>query len=282
MSATISAEATGLQASKEAPTRAVSRRVMGVLNVLFPLVVVGIIWEAVARSGLYTQVLFPPLSDVLRATARLMGNGVLERHLVSTLYRLLIGFVLAAGFGIPLGLLMARSRAIENFWVPIVSILNPIPGLAWVPLFILWFGLGDMPTILLVAWASFPPMVFNTWTGSKTINEIWVRAAQSMGAQGLKLFTKVVMPGALPFVLTGMRIGLARSWRAVVAGEMLSAGAFGLGWLIFEARDFVRTDVMLSGVMAIGVIGLLLEKVLFQAIEKYTVVRWGMLQETSA
>jgi NitT/TauT family transport system permease protein len=139
-----------------------------------------------------------------------------------------------------------------------------------------------MPTILLVAWASFPPMVFNTWTGSKTINEIWVRAAQSMGAQGLKLFTKVVMPGALPFVLTGMRIGLARSWRAVVAGEMLSAGAFGLGWLIFEARDFVRTDVMLSGVMAIGVIGLLLEKVLFQAIEKYTVVRWGMLQETSA
>ena len=282
MSATISAEATGLQASKEAPTRAVSRRVMGVLNVLFPLVVVGIIWEVVARSGLYTQVLFPPLSDVLRATARLMGNGVLERHLVSTLYRLLIGFVLAAGFGIPLGLLMARSRAIENFWVPIVSILNPIPGLAWVPLFILWFGLGDMPTILLVAWASFPPMVFNTWTGSKTINEIWVRAAQSMGAQGLKLFTKVVMPGALPFVLTGMRIGLARSWRAVVAGEMLSAGAFGLGWLIFEARDFVRTDVMLSGVMAIGVIGLLLEKVLFQAIEKYTVVRWGMLQETSA
>ena len=282
MSATISAEATGLQASKEAPTRAVSRRVMGVLNVLFPLVVVGIMWEAVARSGLYTQVLFPPLSDVLRATARLMGNGVLERHLVSTLYRLLIGFVLAAGFGIPLGLLMARSRAIENFWVPIVSILNPIPGLAWVPLFILWFGLGDMPTILLVAWASFPPMVFNTWTGSKTINEIWVRAAQSMGAQGLKLFTKVVMPGALPFVLTGMRIVLARSWRAVVAGEMLSAGAFGLGWLIFEARDFVRTDVMLSGVMAIGVIGLLLEKVLFQAIEKYTVVRWGMLQETSA
>ncbi len=281
MSATISVEAARFQPTRDGAGQILSRA-LGVLNVLFPLVVVGLIWEVVARSGIYTQVLFPPLTDVLRTSARLLGNGVLERHLASTLYRLLIGFLFAAAFGIPLGLLMARSRVIENFWVPIVSILNPIPGLAWVPLFILWFGLGDTPTILLVAWASFPPMVFNTWTGSKTINEIWVRAAQSMGAQGLKLFTKVVMPGALPFVLTGMRIGLARSWRAVVAGEMLSAGAFGLGWLIFEARDFVRTDVMLSGVMAIGVIGLLLEKVLFQAIEKYTVVRWGMLQETSA
>ena len=281
MSTTISVEATGLQVPGKDSGRLLART-RGLLNVLFPLVVVGIIWEVVAKSGIYTSVLFPPLSDVLRTSVRLLGNGVMERHLASTLYRLLIGFMIAAAFGIPLGLLMARSRAIENFWVPIVSILNPIPGLAWVPLFILWFGLGDTPTILLVAWASFPPMVFNTWTGSKTINEIWVRAAQSMGAQGATLFTKVIVPGALPFVLTGMRIGLARSWRAVVAGEMLSAGAFGLGWLIFEARDFVRTDVMLSGVLAIGVIGLLLEKVLFQAIEKYTVVRWGMLQETGA
>src|SRR5215210_9310584 len=117
-------------------------------------------------------------------------------------------------------------------------------------------------------------MVFIFFFRQKTAYEIWVRAAQSMGARGATLFTKVVVPGALPFVLTGMRIGLARSWRAVVAGEMLSAGAFGLGWLIFEARDFVRTDVMLAGVMAIGVIGLILEKILFQAIEKYTVVRW--------
>jgi NitT/TauT family transport system permease protein len=103
-----------------------------------------------------------------------------------------------------------------------------------------------------------------------------------MGARGTTLYRKVMVPGALPFVLTGMRIGLSRSWRAVIAAEMLSAGGAELGWLIFEARDFVRTDVMLAGVMMIGIVGLLLEKVLFQGIEKYTVIRWGMLHDTDS
>src|SRR5262245_56114087 len=136
MSAAISAEAAGLQVTSQGSGKVLAR-IRSVVGVLFPLVVAGLIWEVVARSGLYTQVLFPPLSDVLKTSVRLLGNGVMERHLASTLYRLLIGFIIAAAFGIPLGLLMARSRAIENFWVPIVSILNPIPGLAWVPLFIL-------------------------------------------------------------------------------------------------------------------------------------------------
>src|SRR5215208_5290265 len=154
MSATVTAERTSFDFGGESAAAAIGRRVMGLLNVLFPLVVVGILWEVVARSNPDKQVLFPPLTDVLSTAARLIGNGVMEKHIASTIYRLIIGFILAALFGIPLGLLMARSRAFENFWVPIVSILNPIPGLAWVPLFILWFGLGDTPTILLVAWAS--------------------------------------------------------------------------------------------------------------------------------
>jgi NitT/TauT family transport system permease protein len=255
---------------------------LGVMSTLFPLVVVGIGWEIVARSGLFPDVLFPPVSQVLATAGRLISRGVMQQHLMMTMYRLLAGFVLAATFAVPLGLLMARSRLVESFWVPIVSVLNPIPGLAWVPLFLLWFKLGDTAVIALVTWATFPPVVINTWTGAKTINQIWVRAAQSMGAQGTTLYRKVMVPGALPFVLTGMRIGLSRSWRAVVAAEMLSAGGAGLGWLIFEARDFVRTDVMLSGVMMIGIVGLLLEKVLFQGVEKYTVVRWGMLHDAGS
>jgi ABC-type nitrate/sulfonate/bicarbonate transport system permease component len=219
---------------------------------------------------------------VLDTAGRLISKGIIQQHLVSTIWRLLAGFALASAFAIPLGLLMARSRAFENFWVPIVSVLNPIPGLAWVPLFMLWFKLGDTVVIALVTWATFPPVVVNTWTGAKTVNEIWIRAAQSMGAGGATLFRKVMVPGALPFVLSGLRIGLSRSWRAVVAAEILSAGGAGLGWMIFEARDFVRTDVMLAGVAAIGIVGLVLEKVLFQGCEKYTVVRWGMLHETGS
>jgi NitT/TauT family transport system permease protein len=284
MSATISAEASGLPVVEQSQQRAVGRRLMGLLHVLFPLVVVGLIWEVVSRTMFSgdVQILFPPPSQVLDTAVRLTSRGIMHQHLVATLYRLMAGFVLAAIVAVPLGLLMARSRAFENFWVPIVSVLNPIPGLAWVPLFLLWFKLGDTAVIALVTWASIPPIVINTWTGAKTINEIWVRAAQSMGAAGTRLYRKVMVPGALPFVLTGMRIGLSRSWRAVVAAEMLSAGGAGLGWMIFDARDFIRTDVMLAGVMAIGLVGLVLEKVLFQGIENYTVVRWGMLHETGA
>ncbi len=282
MSATISAEAFGLQLEPETKSEAIGRRLTGLASTLFPLVTVGVIWEVVARAGIFPDILFPPLSQVLATAGRLIARGTLEANLLATMYRLMAGFLLASVFAVPLGLLMARSKAFESFWVPIVSVLNPIPGLAWVPLFLLWFKLGDTAVIALVTWATFPPVVINTLTGAKTINEIWVRAAQSMGAQGTTLYRKVMVPGALPFVLTGMRIGLSRSWRAVVAAEMLSAGGAGLGWMIFEARDFVRTDVMLAGVMAIGLTGLLLEKVLFQAIENYTVVRWGMLRDSGA
>lgn len=284
MSATVSAEAMGVPTPWGGKSGVIGQQVIGLLNVLYPLAVVGVIWEVVARLGIFPggEILFPPLTQVLDTAGRLISKGIIQQHLVSTIWRLLAGFALASAFAIPLGLLMARSRAFENFWVPIVSVLNPIPGLAWVPLFMLWFKLGDTVVIALVTWATFPPVVVNTWTGAKTVNEIWIRAAQSMGAGGATLFRKVMVPGALPFVLSGLRIGLPRSWRAVVAAEILSAGGAGLGWMIFEARDFVRTDVMLAGVAAIGIVGLVLEKVLFQGVEKYTVVRWGMLHETGS
>jgi NitT/TauT family transport system permease protein len=282
MSATISAAPVGVRLDAGTTARTLGRVATGLLSTLFPLLVIGLVWEIIARMEIFPDVLFPPVSQVLATAGRLIGRGVMQQHLISTMYRLLAGFALAAVFAVPLGLLMARSKLIESFWVPIVSVLNPIPGLAWVPLFLLWFKLGDTAVIALVTWATFPPVVINTWTGAKTVNEIWVRAAQSMGARGTTLYRKVMVPGALPFVLTGMRIGLSRSWRAVVAAEMLSAGGAGLGWLIFEARDFVRTDVMLAGVMMIGIVGLLLEKVLFQGIEKYTVIRWGMLHDAGS
>jgi ABC-type nitrate/sulfonate/bicarbonate transport system permease component len=188
----------------------------GFMKSLLPLVVVGIIWEITASR--IVNPLFPPVSVVLSSMWRLILNGTLEQHVISTMWRLLFGFGAAVAFGIPLGLLMARSKKVETAALPIVSVLMPIPAIAWVPLFILWFGLGERPTIYLVAFETFLPMVFNSWTGTKTINEVWVRAAQSMGARGGTLFLRVVVPAALPFIITGMRIGLARAWRAVVAG----------------------------------------------------------------
>jgi NitT/TauT family transport system permease protein len=131
--------------------------------------------------------------------------------------------------------------------------------------------------VLLVAFVSAFPIVFNAWTGVKSVKEVWLRSGLAMGADGASLFLKVVLPGALPYILTGLRLGLAQAWRILVGVEMLAAVSWGLGWMIFGAREFLNTDVMLAGVVVIGAIGLALEKGVFQRLENYTVVRWGMM-----
>jgi NitT/TauT family transport system permease protein len=179
--------------------------------------------------------------------------------------------------GVLIGIAMGRFRRAEGLLLPLVSIGAPIPGLAYAPLFLLWFGLGDTGSIVLVAFVSAFSITLNTWTGVKAVKEIWVRAAQSMGADERRLFRHVILPGALPYILTGCRLGLAQAWRILVAVEMLAAVPWGLGWLIFGAREFLNTDAMLAGIAVIGVIGLALEKLVFQPLERYTVVRWGMV-----
>jgi NitT/TauT family transport system permease protein len=131
--------------------------------------------------------------------------------------------------------------------------------------------------VLLVGFVSAFPIIFNSWTGVKAVKEIWLRSALSMGANDRKMFRYVILPGALPYILTGLRLGLAQAWRILVAVEMLAAVPWGLGWLIFGARKFLNTDAMLAGIVVIAVIGLVLEKLVFQKIENYTVVRWGMV-----
>src|ERR1700719_4597819 len=242
-----------------------------------PFLLVGALWEITAHLGVFPPRLFPPLEDVAAALVRLTVAGILPRHAAESLLRLLAGFWLAAIVGVGLGIAMGRSRLAEDVLLPLVSIGAPIPGVAYAPLFLLWFGLGNVSAVVLVGFVSAFPFVFNTWTGVKAVKEIWVRSAQAMGADDRRLFVKVILPGALPYILTGLRLGLAQAWRILVGVEMLAAVPWGLGWMIFGAREFLNTDVMLAGVAVIGAIGLGLEKLVFQRLEQYTVVRWGMM-----
>ena len=239
--------------------------------------VVGALWEVVAHLGIFPAQFFPTLESIAARIAQLTASGVLPHHALDTLVRLVVGFALAACAGVTAGVLMGRSRRIEDILLPLVSIGAPIPGLAYAPLFLLWFGLGNMTAVLLVAFVSAFPIVFNTWTGVKAVKDIWVRSAQAMGADNRRLLHHVILPGALPYLLTGLRLGLAQAWRILVGVEMLAAVPWGLGWMIFGAREFLNTDVMLAGVAVIGAIGLALEKLVFQRLEQYTVVRWGMM-----
>jgi len=235
-------------------------------------------YEAVARSGFFPPALLPTLPAVARALVATTMDGTMPAHAFHTLYRVLIGFSLAITVAVPLGILMARFRPVENFVLPLASALMPIPSLAWVPVFILWFGLGDTVSILIVFYAALFPMLLNTWSGVRAVNPLWLRAAGAMGADEKALFWKVMIPGAFPFLITGARQAFLRCWIAVVGAEMIAASNWGLGWVIFDAKEFLNTDVMLASLVVIGAIGFAVERLLFGSLERATVLRWGMVR----
>ena len=253
--------------------------VRSVLRGAFSLGLAGLIWEGFARSGLFAPALTPSLIAIGFTLGEMVLNGTMPRHVLYTLYRVFSGLILAGCIGLPIGLLMGRFRRVERFVIPLVSVLMPIPSLAWVPVFILWFGLGNAATISLVLYAAAFPIIFNTWTGVRSVNRLWIRAAEAMGADEMALFQKVVLPGSLPLIITGFRQAFARAWIAVVGGEMIAATAWGLGWVIFDSKEFLNTDVMMGSLLVIGMLGLAFERLVFGALERRTVGRWGLLIE---
>ena len=239
-------------------------------------------WEVFARSGMLPSAITPSVLEIGRAVGTMILDGTMFVHIGFTLFRILVGLGIAIVIAVPIGMLMGRYGPIERFVLPLVSVLSPIPSLAWVPLFILWFGLGNTASIALVLYAAIFPLILNTWTGVRSVNRIWIRAATAMGAEERRVFSKVVLPGSLPFVIAGFRQAFARSWIAVVGGEMIAATKWGLGWVIFDSKEFLNTDVMLGTLVVIGVLGLGFERLVFQALETRTVARWGMVKTAKA
>ena len=237
-----------------------------------------ILYELTARSGYFPAVLLPPLSKVGSTLVTALLDGTIIHHAAATLYRVLFGMGLAIIIAVPLGVLMARFKPVENFFLPLASALMPIPSLAWVPVFILWFGLGNTVAILIVFYAATFPVLLNTWSGVRSVNPLWLRAAGAMGANGPSLFWKVIIPGASPFIITGIRQAFLRAWIAVIGAEFLAASDFGLGWVIFDAKEFLNADLMLASLAVIGSIGFVFERLVFGSIEKATVSRWGMVR----
>jgi NitT/TauT family transport system permease protein len=253
------------------------RRALSIGLPLATFAAIAAAWEILAVYGGFPPRFVPGLGVIVETLARLVVSGVLLAATAATLYRLVAGFLIAALVGVLVGVAMGRRQWVEDTLLPIVSFLYPIPGLAYAPLFVLWFGLGDVPTILLIGIASCFTVIINSWRGVKSVKPVWLRAAEVMGARDRDMFRRVVLPGALPYILIGLRLGLAQAWRLLIAVEMLMSVQQGLGWLIFGAQTFLNTDVMLASIVTIGVIGIVLERQIFTRIERYTVVRWGMV-----
>jgi NitT/TauT family transport system permease protein len=239
-------------------------------------------YEALARSGAFPPALVPTLPAIATALWSGIADGTLPAHAASTLYRVLAGMALAVILAVPLGILMGRVRAVEGFVLPLASALMPIPSLAWVPVFILWFGLGNATAVGIVLYAALFPVLLNVWSGVRAVNPLWVRAGTSMGAGAAGLFWKVIVPGASPFIIAGLRQAFVRAWIAVVGAEMLAASDWGLGWVIFDAKEFLQADRMLASLAVIGLIGLAFERLVFGSLERATVQRWGMVRQGRA
>ncbi len=235
------------------------------------------IWEGFARSGMFSTALTPPLETVGGIFWGMLLDGTLVENAAFTLARLAAGLAIAAAIAIPLGMLMARSILAERIFLPVVSVLLPIPSLAWVPLLILWAGVGDLATILVVVYASSFPLIYNVWIGVRAVNPLWLRAATVMGADEATLLRRVIWPAALPYIITGARLAFGRGWIGVIGGELLASPEFGLGKIIFDAREFLDAGVMLATLLAIGALGIAFERFVFQWLEGATIRKWGMV-----
>jgi NitT/TauT family transport system permease protein/taurine transport system permease protein len=202
-------------------------------------------------------VLMPAPSSIAKTAGAMIASGELLYNLLASLRREATAFLFAAT-AIPLGMAMGWWRVVYNQVNPVMEILRPIPPLAWIPLSILWFGLGDEQNEFIIFLGMFFPILVNTIVGVKNIEPNLVRAARSLGAPERKVLWRVVLIGALPQIITGVRIGLGVGWMALVAAELVGANS-GLGFLINDARSMLRTDTIAVGMLTIGIIGLVID-----------------------
>src|SRR5262252_283499 len=219
------------------------------------------------------SLIFPTPWAVVRGTWELIDNGTLWQHISASLMRVGIGFGLAVCVAIPLGLWMGWMQGTYRMLNPLVQILRPISPIAWIPIAILWFGVGNASPIYLIFIASVFPMIVQTTVGVHTIEKRYLRAAENFGVPRGKLFLRVVFPATLPQIIVGMRIGLGVAWLVVVAAEMIALRS-GLGYMIIDSRNAGnRYDLVVAGMIIIGLIGLLLDG-LMRLLENMKVVRW--------
>jgi NitT/TauT family transport system permease protein len=234
------------------------------------LAIIGLWWAAVV----YTEsVIFPTPAQVVTGTMELIEDGTLWEHIGASLFRVGAGFGIAVLVAVPFGLWMGRVDGAFRTFNPIIQILRPISPIAWIPIAILWFGVGNVSPIFLIFISAVYPMIVQTAAGVHTIEKRYLRAAENFGVSRSVLFRQVIIPAVLPEMIVGMRIGLGVAWLVVVAAEMIALRS-GLGYLIMDSRNAGnRYDLVIAGMIVIGLIGLILDGAM-RLLEGLKQVRW--------
>lgn len=229
-------------------------------------------WDTMVRmSG---SDIFPRPHEVVKGFKQLVENGVLHKYIVASLFRVTWGFGLAVLVGVPFGLFLGWYGWAYKAFNPMIQIFRPISPIAWIPVAILWFKVTDSAPIFLIFLASVFPITVSATAAVQNMQPVYLRAAQNFGLTRIQLFRRVIFPAAMPQIITGIRIALGVAWLVVVAAEMIAVNS-GLGYLIIDARNAgKRYDLVVAGMVMIGVIGLILD-VLVRQLEKFDEVKWG-------
>ena len=247
------------------------RRVRKILSPVALLAVLLATWWVVVARG--DGAIFPSPWQVVMGTRELIADGTLVEHISASLMRVAAGFLLATMLAIPIGLWMGRVDAVYEALNPLFQILRPISPIAWIPIAILWFGVGNVSPIFLIFLSSVFPMIVQTVAGVHTIEQRYLQAAENFGVSRARLFRQVIFPAVLPQIIVGMRISLGVGWLVVVAAEMIALRS-GLGYMIIDSRNAGnRYDLVVAGMIIIGLIGLLLDG-LMRLLEGLKSVRW--------
>ncbi|MBK4785234.1 MAG: taurine ABC transporter permease TauC [Pantoea sp. Pent] len=230
---------------------------------LLSVAVLLLLWWGVTALGLIAPLFLPPPQQVLHKLLVIAGpqgfmDATLWQHLGASLTRMLVALFFAALIGIPVGITMGLSPAVRGLLDPLIELYRPVPPLAYLPLMVIWFGIGETSKILLIYLAIFAPVTLSTLAGVKNTQQVRIRAVQALGATRWQLLRFVILPGALPEILTGLRIGLGVGWSTLVAAELIAATR-GLGFMVQSAGEFLATDVVLAGIAVIALIAFSLD-----------------------
>lgn len=255
--------------------RAAAATISAALWFAVPFALLLTAWVVAVRTYGIPLRVFPAPADVGAAFMAQLREGALGNHIWQSLRRVLVGGTLAVITSIPLGVAISTNRLVAAFFAPVLRFFAVLAGIAWIPLATLWFGYGFGAITFIIFNAVFFVVTYNTILGVSSIPQPLRDAARSLGANGWQVLTEVLLPGALPNIVTGIRTGMGFAWRGLIAAEIIATNA-GLGYMLFLARDFYRTEVIVLGMILIGAIWVAIDRLILAPIERRTIERWGL------
>ncbi|MGH4138434.1 ABC transporter permease [Clostridium sp.] len=246
---------------------------------LFWSIILIIIWQIIYASRRFSPLIFPSVFAIVNSLCKSIASGEIIYGTIYSLELILKGLSIGLVLAVILSSLAILFKPFSGLVETLVSIAHPLPGIALLPLIILWFGAGEISIIFIIVHSVVWPLVLNLLTGFKSIPSIYKQVGNNYGLNSFEIIRHIMLPASLPYFLTGMRISWARAWRALISAEMIfgaAGGKGGLGWFIFKNRVFMDTTGIFAGLIVIVLIGMIVEDLIFDKLEKVTIKKWGM------